>query len=200
MSKFVVLGSAVLFAGLATIALAAPPAAPTAQTIDPALVNPSILPKGVSDKMPRPVVCLPDLAITQIILTRSGPTRSVVSVSVEVKNIGTGSFVSDPRQAGVSAVLTNGNTNARTNLNLGSIAELSGGASRIYNGLSTTMPFDTFEFGGEVSANIGYDPDILIDGQPCNDDRVFANNAFMINNDTIRAWLGSTRNRVAVRR
>jgi hypothetical protein len=200
MSKSIILSAVTLCIGIASIASAAPPPGTTGPTIDPAITNPATLPKGVRDKLPRPITCRPDLTISRIILTRSGPTRSVVTVSVEVKNIGTGSFVSDPRQAGVSAVLTNGNTNGRINLDLGSIGELSGSAARIYNGVSRTMPFDTFEFGGEVSANIGYDPDILLDGQPCNDDPVYANNSFAISNDRVRAWLGTTSNRLEVRR
>jgi hypothetical protein len=184
-----------------SLAMAAPPAGSTGQTVTPSASGPlTPLPKGVQDKMRPVLACRPDLTISRIILTRSGPTRNIISVSVEVKNIGRDSFVSDPRQAGVSAVLTNGNTNGVTNLDLGSIAELSGGSARIYNGITGSMPFDTFEFGGEVRAAINYDPDITIDGQPCNDDAVYANNTFAVSNDAIRAWLGTSSNRLQVSR
>jgi hypothetical protein len=188
-------------AACVSLAIAAPPAGGTDQTVMPSASGPlTPLPKGVQDKMRSALVCRPDLTISRIVLTRSGPTRNVVSVSVEVRNIGRDSFTSDPRQAGVSAALTNGNTNGVTNLDLGSLAEVPAGSTRIHNGVSTTMPFDTFEFGGEVRAAINYDPDITMDGQPCNDDAVYANNTFAISNDRVRAWLGTSNNRLEVRR
>jgi hypothetical protein len=188
---------AALCAGCVSMATAAPPnTAATATTVP----NPITMPKGITDRIRPAAVCAPDLTITRIALTRSGPTRSVVRVSVEVRNIGTGSFVSDPRQAGVSALLTNGNTNGRVTLNLGSISQIRSGATQVLTDISADMPFDTFEFGGEVQASINYDPDILLDGQPCNDDRVYPNNAFSISNDRIRAWLATPSNSLIVPR
>jgi hypothetical protein len=188
-------------AAFVSIAMAAPPAGSVGQTVTPSASGPlTPLPKGVQDKMRPALACRPDLTITRIVLTRSGPTRNIISVSVEVKNIGRDNFVSDPRQAGVSAVLTNGSTSGVTNLDLGSLAQVNAGSARILNAVTSSMPFDTFEFGGEVRASINYDPDITMDGQPCNDDAVYANNAFAISNDAVRAWLGTANNRLEVRR
>jgi hypothetical protein len=188
-----------LCAGLVSVAVAAPRSGSSEQTVTPSASGPlTPLPKDVRDKL-RPV-CRTDLTISRIVLTRSGPTRNIISVAVEVKNLGPNNFVSDPRQAGVSAILSNGNTNAATNMDLGSISQVRAGATRVLGASTTSMPFDTFEFGGEVKASINYDPDIGADGQPCNDDAVATNNTFALSNDTVRAWLGTTNNRLDVRR
>jgi hypothetical protein len=199
MTSKTILTALALCTGLVTVAIAAPPPSGSDQTVTPSARGPlTPLSKDVQDKL-RPV-CRTDLTISRLVLTRSGPTRNIISVAVEVTNLGPNNFVSDPRQAGVSAILTNGNTNGVTNLNLGSISTVRAGATRVFGASTTSMPFDTFEFGGEVSASISYDPDIGADGQPCNDDAVATNNTFALSNDTVRAWLGTTNNRLDVRR
>jgi hypothetical protein len=199
------LASTLLIAGtgLVSIASAAPPPSSggtASSTVKSPALQPVLQPKGLKGKTLPAQACSPDLTITRMVLTRSGPTRSTVSVTVEVKNIGRDGFTSDPRQVGVSAALTNGSTSAVTSLDLGSLGQLAAGATRTLSAVTPVMPFDTFEFGGEARASINYDPDILLDGQPCNDDKVYANNAFALSNDTVRAWLGTSNNRLDVTR
>jgi hypothetical protein len=51
---------------------------------------------------------------------------------------------------------------------------------------------DDFGFGGEVEVSIAYDPDILIDGNRCNDDANAGNNVMRVDGTQIRAFRRST--------
>jgi hypothetical protein len=124
----------------------------------------------------------------------------MISVTVDVKNLGLDNFVTDPRQAGVYVQFVNSRTNVTTETEIGSIDRVTAGSVRVFRTVWTPMPFDLAGLGGTVRARIGYDPDINNDSVPCNNDLVFANDQLSISNDRVRAWLATTSNRLELNR
>jgi hypothetical protein len=170
---------------VATVSIAA---TATAGPITPKTITPVYrLPEGAA-----PVAvftCDVDPSIVSVTLTK-GARRGEVRISYEIANTGGSAWRSGANQQGVHLVAVNGNTGGT----FASDRPLTGMAAPGATMQRFTTPlirnaFDDFEFGGHVALNIGYDPDIYIDGNRCNDDTDQANNTFRIENGEILAFM-----------
>jgi len=141
---------------------------------------------------PRPVACDVDPRVASVTLTK-GARPGQVSVSYEVINAGRGAWASGPRQQNVSLVARNNNTGREFRNRQALTVSAGAGATMLrYTSPMISNAFDDFEFGGEVTVAIIYDPDITIDGNPCNDDRNSGNNTFRITYSDIIAFSRGT--------
>lgn len=134
--------------------------------------------------------CRVDPAISRVTLFKTS-TGSSIRLAVEVINRGTSTWTAGANQALVNWQLRNNNTGQVQ----GSSRALATSARAGARMLSYSTPyyrnaFDTFEFGGNVTVSIAYDPDIAIDGNRCNDDANIANNTVTISNEQVAAFLG----------
>lgn len=191
-----------LFAAGVALALSTPAAAqvmlPAGARIAP---GPQVdLPASVRDRAARDFgardwagagTCAVDPAVTAVTLTKGGDRQ--VSISYEVTNRGRSDWSSGARQQNVSLVARNGNT-GRAFRNTQRLTEAAAARSRMasYASPFITDAFDDFEFGGEVEVSIAYDPDILIDGNRCNDDANAGNNVMRVDGTQIMAFLRSS--------
>jgi hypothetical protein len=125
---------------------------------------------------PKPLACKVDPAISSLTVYK-GSQRGSVQVVVVVKNLGTGTWQSGEEQQSVTVKLLNLRTNAesvhrvRLAANAAPLAEMAR--------LTTPMvenAFDHLGSAGTLEAKITYDPDIMIDGNSCNDDANLKNN------------------------
>lgn len=133
--------------------------------------------------------CRVDPAISRVTLYKTA-NGSSIRLGVEVVNRGTSTWTSGAGQALVSWQLRNNNTGQVQ----GSSRNLATSARAGARLLSYSTPyyrnaFDTFEFGGNVTVSIAYDPDIGIDSNRCNDDMNAANNTVTISNEQVQAFL-----------
>ncbi|MBX9575240.1 MAG: hypothetical protein K2X07_06340 [Caulobacteraceae bacterium] len=160
-------------------------------------IDPTAGPGNISSFQPRggfvirDAACHVDPAIGAVTLTKGG--GGDVSISYEVLNRGRQAWASGPRQQQVTVRVTNANT-GRTFTETEALAEAAaprGGMGRFTTPMIRNA-FDDFEFGGDVEVEIGYDPDITIDGNRCNDDAATANNVLRVSNAQVSAFLGST--------
>lgn len=136
-----------------------------------------------------PVTCNVDPAVVSVTLTK-GARRGQVRISYEIRNLGRSTWRSGANQQGAHLRAVNGNTGGvfSSDRPLPGIAA----AGAVMQRFTTPMienAFDDFEFGGHVELAITYDPDILIDGNRCNDDANTANNTFRIENGDILAFM-----------
>lgn len=128
-----------------------------------------------------------DPAVTQLQVTKSG--NGTLSIRATVKNIGTEDFVSGPNQAAVVLQVYNprmSGPSAYTTLATRKFTHLSTDGSIVVDALYGLPSFvewadDSLDFGEchasrEVIAMISYDPDILMDSNPGNDDIQNTNN------------------------
>lgn len=160
-------------------------------------IEPAAGPGNISTYQPRggfvvrDAPCHVDPAIGAVTLTKGA--GGDVSVTYEVLNRGRQAWASGPNQQQVTVRVTNANTGRsfrETQLLAGAAAPRAS-----MGRFSTPMirnAFDDFEFGGDVEVQIGYDPDIFIDGNRCNDDAAQANNVLRISNAQVASFLGST--------
>lgn len=141
-------------------------------------------------KLDPPIVkCLGDPAISRINLIK-GAAPGSVTVTVETRNQGTGAWRSRAGQQVLSVMVRNGNTGAVSRHSWPLHARAEAGASMgTYGTPLIRDAFDTFEFRGTVEARISYDPDILIDGNNCNDDRNMANNVRRVSDSEVGRFL-----------
>lgn len=164
-----------------------------------------IAPKGVTPAHPLPagttlpgftLGCFVDPSIVSVTLTK-GARRGQVRISYVVANAGSSAWRSGANQQGVHLRAVNANTGGV----FASDRPLTGAAAAGATMQRFTTPmidnaFDDFEFAGSLDLRIGYDPDILIDGNGCNDDGNTANNEFLLDNGEILGFMnGAARSR-----
>ncbi len=157
-----------------------------------------IAPKGIIPAHPLPagttfpglsLTCTVDPAIVSVTLTK-GARRGQVRISYEIRNLGRSTWRSGANQQGAHLRAVNGNTGGVFSSDRPLPGTAAAGA--VMQRFTTPMienAFDDFEFGGHVELAITYDPDILIDGNRCNDDANTANNTFRIENGDILAFM-----------
>src|SRR3990167_6220382 len=164
-----------------------------------------IAPKGITPAHPLPagttfptlwLTCTVDPSIVSVTLTK-GARRGQVRISYVVANAGSSAWRSGANQQGVHLRAVNANTGGV----FASDRPLTGAAAAGATMQRFTTPmienaFDDFEFAGSLDLRIGYDPDILIDGNRCNDDANTANNEFHLDNGDILGFMnGAARSR-----
>lgn len=152
------------------------------------------LPSGVTtrDLSPlRPQRCQVDPAVASVTLTK-GRQPTAVSVSYEIVNRGRSAWASGPRQQVVQLAITNSSSGRARRFSRTLTDSAGAGATMLtYNSITVANAFDT-EFAGTVEVAIVYDPDIAIDGNPCNDDSNSGNNQLRIDSAEILAFMQST--------
>ena len=160
-----------------------------------------IAPKGFTPNANIPVgttlptlslLCTPDPAIVSVTLTK-GARRGDVRISYLIVNNGPSAWRSGANQQGAHLRAQNANT-GRTFVSdrpMTGVAAVGGTMARFTTPVIPNA-FDDFEFAGHVDLFIGYDPDILIDGNRCNDDADTANNALHIDNGELLGFMRGT--------
>ena len=157
-----------------------------------------IAPKGITPNANIPIgtalpvlsaLCTPDPAIVSVTLTK-GARRGQVRISYVVANLGPSAWRSGANQQGMHLRAVNANTGGV----FVSDRPLTGAAAAGATMQRFTTPminnaFDDFEFAGHVDLLIGYDPDILIDGNTCNNDAETANNTVHIDNGQLLGFM-----------
>lgn len=157
-----------------------------------------IAPKGITPNRNIPIgttlpvlsaLCTPDPAIVSVTLTK-GARRGQVQISYVVANLGSSAWRSGAEQQGVHLRAVNANTGGV----FVSDRPLTGAAAAGATMQRFTTPminnaFDDFEFAGSLDLRIGYDPDILIDGNRCNDDANDGNNVVHLDNGDILGFM-----------
>ena len=139
-----------------------------------------------------PMACQVDPAIVRITLTK-GAQRGQVRISYEIRNLGRSAWRSGANQQGAHLIAHNGNTGTDFVSHRPLPAAAAAGARMtLYASPMINNAFDDFEFGGHVDLSIGYDPDIAIDGNTCNDDANAANNHKRIENAAILGFMRGT--------
>lgn len=138
------------------------------------------------------LVCNVDPAITRVTLTK-GTGYGDLRVTAVVTNLGADAWRSGSEQQNVTVNVRNNGTGH----DFGGVYRLGGAAApgRPLGTISTPMiprAVDGGEFAGEVVVRIGYDPDISIDANPCNNDANTANNVVTIDNGAIGAFMRSS--------
>jgi len=135
------------------------------------------------------LVCHPDPAITSVTLTK-GKYPLGVTVSYPVTHVALTPWHSAPNQQNLTLTAHNANTN-QTYANIQRVpADMP--ARSVMLEFTTPMikdAFDNFEFGGYLDLRIGYDPDILLDSNPRNDDSNAASNHFRLENSDILGFM-----------
>lgn len=164
-------------------------AAPQIQPKTPLTPQPRLTPKPLLTPAPG---CRVDPAITSITLTKVGGSKERIIVAFEVVNQGRSAWSSGPGQQNVSLKVRNGNT-GREFTTTRPLPERAAAGGRMLSFTSPVIPnaFDTFEFGGTVDVQIGYDPDIAIDARPCNNDANAANNRKQITTRQVNGFLNA---------
>jgi hypothetical protein len=155
------------------------------EPVRPGLPAPKLDPKQFQ-------TCHVDPAIGNVIVTKVSPRSTTVRITVEVINVGPSAWVSGANQQSVRIEARNGRTRATFRDKQPLAANVEAGGRMIYY-TTAKIPdaFDNFEWGGNLLVSIGYDPDITIDGNDCNDDRDLTNNRKEIGFDGISAVMGS---------
>ena len=160
-----------------------------------------IAPKGVTPAFQLPpgstlpvasLYCTVDPTIVSVTLTK-GARPGQVRISYEVANAGSSAWRSGANQQGVHLRAVNANTGRA----FVSDRPLTGAAAAGATMQRFTTPlinnaFDNFEFAGSLDLQIGYDPDILIDGNRCNDDANTGNNVVHLDNSDNLAFMNGT--------
>jgi hypothetical protein len=137
-------------------------------------------------------VCHPDPAITGVMLTK-GSAPLQVQISYTITNVASSAWHSGTNQQNVTLTAHNANTNHTFTDTRPLPGDAAGGAQM----LNFTTPmidgaFDNFEFGGFLDLRISYDPDILLDSNPCNNDANLGNNHFRLENSQILGFMKGT--------
>ena len=159
-----------------------------------------IAPKGFTPNANIPVgttlptlslLCTPDPAIVSVTLTK-GSRPTDVRISYVVTNVGASAWRSGANQQGVHLRALNANTGRSfvSDRALTGVAAAGATMQRFTTPLIVNA-FDNFEFAGHVDVFIGYDPDISIDGNRCNDDANADNNTVHIDNGALLAFMAS---------
>lgn len=139
----------------------------------------------------RPQRCQVDPAVASVTLTK-GRQPTAVSVSYEIVNRGRSAWASGPRQQLVQLAITNSSSGRARRFSRTLTDSAGAGATMLtYNSITVANAFDT-EFAGTVEVAIVYDPDIAIDGNPCNDDSNSGNNQLRIDSAEVLAFMQST--------
>ncbi len=149
-------------------------------------------PRFTPKVLPTLKTCRVDPAIASVTLTKGTRARQV-QIAYRVVNRGSTAWVSGANQQNVNLTAHNANTNSYYR----NTQRLTGNAAAGATMLSWTSPFidnafDDFEFAGDLTVQIGYDPDILLDSNTCNDDVNSANNRVTIDNGAILGFLKGT--------
>jgi len=141
-----------------------------------------------------PTACVVDPAIVSLTLTK-GARPGQVRISYEIANRGTNAWVSGDNQQLVSLTARNANTRHVFTDHRALTGRAAAGARMLhFDSPMIDNAFDSFEFAGEVDLMITYDPDILIDAQPCNNDANTGNNRLRVENTAILGFMrGSVR-------
>lgn len=157
-----------------------------------------IAPKGVTPAFQLPpgstipsaaLYCTVDPSIISVTLTK-GARRGQVKISYEIANAGASAWRSGANQQGVHLRAVNANTGGVFTLDRPLTGAAAAGASmQRFTTPTINNAFDDFEFAGSLDLRIGYDPDILIDGNRCNDDANTGNNVFRLDNGDILAFM-----------
>ncbi|WP_447727532.1 hypothetical protein [Sphingomonas koreensis] len=162
---------------------------------------PQIMPKTQLTPQPRltpkplltpAAACRVDPAIAWVTLTKAGGSKERIIVAFEVVNQGRSAWSSGAGQQNVSLVVRNGSTGRQFSVTR-PLPERAAAGGRMLAYTSPIIPsaFDTFEFGGTVDIQIGYDPDIAIDARPCNNDANASNNRKQITAREINGFLNT---------
>jgi len=146
---------------------------------------------------PRPLLtpaagCRVDPAVTSITLTKAGGSKERIIVAFEVVNQGRSAWSSGPNQQNVSLTVRNGSSGHEFRVTR-PLPERAAAGGRMLSFTSPVIPnaFDTFEFGGIVDVQIGYDPDIALDSRPCNNDADATNNRKQVTPRQINGFLNA---------
>jgi len=131
-----------------------------------------------------------DLAITSATLfklARPGSAR----VEFDIYNLGPGEWNSGAQQV-ANLVVHNGASGhdyTMTSVPIGGRRFAAG--ERVGHVVSPPVnsAFDPLEFAGTVQMTLSFDPDILLDSNPCNDDSNPANNTFAIDSAGVQSFL-----------
>jgi hypothetical protein len=160
-----------------------------AQPITPQPIHNHYLPGSVQPHINTPLTCNVDPAITNVNLTKM-PDRTTVRVTVTIKNNGRDAWRSGSNQQNFTVDVHNNNTNHSVTQTVLLPANAAAGTTMITQS-TPFIPnaFDNFEFGGYVDVRIGYDPDILLDSNICNDDANASNNHFRIEREQVMAFM-----------
>ena len=131
-----------------------------------------------------------DLAITSATLFKLARPGSV-RVEFDIYNLGPGEWNSGAQQV-ANLVAHNGASGrdyTMTSVPVGARRFAAG--ERVAHVVSTPIngAFDPLEFGGTVQMTLSFDPDILLDSNPCNDDANPANNTFAIDSAGVQSFL-----------
>jgi hypothetical protein len=172
----------------------------TAAFADP-VIAPVRLPDPGADQRPLPKIppqnippqtCQVDPAIVELILTKVGE-RNLLTIQVKVSNLGRSAWASGDRQQSVRVVARNSKT-GRVSSHRQALPG-SAGANSAMTAFTTPVITDIFDGGGAyyntVDAEIGYEPDIIIDGNDCNDDSNKTNNRRTIGVKQVSAFIQS---------
>lgn len=137
--------------------------------------------------------CRVDPAVTSITLTKVGGSKERIIVAFEVVNQGRSAWSSGPGQQNVTLTVRNGSSGRAFTVTR-PLPERAAAGARMLSFTSPVIPnaFDTFEFGGTVDVQIGYDPDIAIDSRPCNNDANAPNNRRQVTTAQVNGFLGAT--------
>jgi len=156
----------------------------------PILPGPRLPPEVLTPTIPS--ACQVDPAIRSVTLTK-GSRPLQVRISYEIVNAGRSTWTSGANQQGANLVARNGNTGRDfTSYQRLAARAAAGGSMLRFTSPMIDNAFDNFEFGGHVDLTIGYDPDILIDGNNCNDDSNNGNNRLRIENAEILGFMRGT--------
>lgn len=164
-----------------------------------------IAPKGVTPAFQLPpgstlptavLYCTVDPSIVSVTLTK-GARRGQVQISYTIANAGSSAWRSGANQQLVHLRAVNANTGGTFVLDRTLTGTAAAGATMAR--VTTPMinnAFDDFEFAGSLDVAISYDPDILIDGNRCNDDADTGNNVVHLDNGDILSFMnGAARTR-----
>ena len=151
--------------------------------------GPSLPPGTPTPTIPLAIACNVDPAIVSVTLTKGSRARQV-RIRYEIRNLGRSAWASGANQQGAHLVAHNGNTGRDfTNHRPLPGATPAGARMTLFTSPFINEAFDDFEFGGHLDLAITYDPDIVIDGNACNDDANAANNHLRIENAAILGFM-----------
>ncbi len=133
----------------------------------------------------KPIVDLKAMSISYELVSKTTPTTGFIKVIGIVKNIGEVDFVSNPGQSVAQILMSIPGVPGDVVKTSKEITLFAVGEEYI---LEYKMPWNvTNEFQPQFTLNIGYDPDIFIDGNPKNDEINLTNNILKLDGTLINS-------------
>jgi hypothetical protein len=150
---------------------------------------PKLTPRAIPSSVP--MVCQVDPAIASVTLTKGSRPRQV-SVAYEIVNRGRSRWQSPANAQNVVLDLLNLNTR-RSYHNMQPLPGDIPAGGRMIRFVTPMIDdaLDDLEFAGTLDLRINYSPDMLNDGNLCNDDFSAANNHLRIDNATLIRFMRS---------